>query len=196
MPQIRNSENADLICARVADNHTLREIAGELGCTASAITTWAREDDAFATQYARAMDLRVERWAEEILEISDDGTNDWMERQVGDGETITVADHEHIQRSKLRVDSRKWLMAKMMPKKYGDRVSAEGNRSRRQRPDPPGIRRPAKACAGHSGDHAGGKAEGRGAEGLGATLFYSRADTRYTPSLAAISRRSASSERA
>lgn len=66
------------------------------------------------------MDLRCERMAEEIQEISDDGSNDWMER-----EGITVADHEHIQRSKLRVDSRKWLLSKMMPKKYGDRVSAE-----------------------------------------------------------------------
>lgn len=122
---IRNPETADLICERIAEGFTLRQIAKEIGCTSAAITTWAREDDGFATRYARAMDLRCERMAEEILEISDDGSNDWMEREIAEGVTATVADHEHIQRSKLRVDSRKWLMAKMMPKKYGDRVSAE-----------------------------------------------------------------------
>lgn len=126
MSKLRNPENADRICALLADKRTLREIAEEIGIkSASSITDWAREDDEFAARYARAMELRCEMMAEEILEISDDGTNDWMERQIGDGETVTVADHEHIQRSKLRVDSRKWLMAKMMPKKYGDRVSAE-----------------------------------------------------------------------
>lgn len=119
---LRTPENADRICEMLADKRTLREIARELNCTAPAITTWAREDAEFATRYARAMDLRCDLMAEEILEISDDGSNDWMER-----EGIKVADHEHIQRSKLRVDSRKWLMAKMMPKKYGERTTLAGD---------------------------------------------------------------------
>lgn len=67
----------------------------------------------------------MERFAEEILEISDDGTNDWMKRKVGD-EVIDVVDHEHIQRSKLRVDSRKWLMSKIAPKRYGEKVAVTG----------------------------------------------------------------------
>lgn len=61
--------------------------------------------------------------AEEILEIADDGTNDWMMRQGENGVALEpIVDHEHISRSKLRVDARKWLMAKMQPKKYGDYV--------------------------------------------------------------------------
>jgi hypothetical protein len=54
------------------------------------------------------------------LKISDDGRNDYTETEDGE-----VPNHEHIQRSRLRVDSRKWLASKLVPKKYGDKVSAE-----------------------------------------------------------------------
>lgn len=124
---LRTPENAALICTRVAENVTRRHIAAELGCSAGSISDWLNSDAEFAAQYARAMELRVDRMAEEIQEISDDGTNDWIQREIGDGETVTVVDHEHIQRSKLRVDTRKWLMSKMMPKKYGDRTTLAGD---------------------------------------------------------------------
>lgn len=90
----------------------------------TAILKWLNEHPDFATQYAHAREAQAEHFADEILEIADDGTNDWMTRKQGD-ETVTVADHEHISRSKLRVDARKWLMAKMAPKKYGDKLTQE-----------------------------------------------------------------------
>lgn len=62
--------------------------------------------------------------ADEIKEISDDGSNDWMERN--DGENVAwVANGEHIQRSRLRVDTRKWHLSKALPKIYGDRHTHE-----------------------------------------------------------------------
>ena len=82
--------------------------------------TGERDDPEFAVRYARAMELRCERMAEEILEIADDSSNDWMER-----EGLIVPDHENVQRSRLRVDSRKWVLSKLMPRKYGDRVTQE-----------------------------------------------------------------------
>ncbi len=64
--------------------------------------------------------------AEDLLEIADDGTNDWMERTNANGDVTSVtANGEAIQRSKLRVDTRKWLLSKMIPEKYGDRVLTE-----------------------------------------------------------------------
>jgi cell division protein YceG involved in septum cleavage len=119
--KIRTANNAERICALLIEGYTLRQIARELGFrSASAIVNWANEDATFRERYARAMELRCERMAEEILEISDNGSNDWMER-----EGLIVPDHENVQRSRLRVDSRKWLLSKMMPKKYGDRVTTE-----------------------------------------------------------------------
>jgi len=67
----------------------------------------------------RARERQADVLAGQILEISDDGTNDYV--QTEDGE---VPNHEHIQRSRLRVDSRKWLASKLAPKKYGDKIDA------------------------------------------------------------------------
>jgi Bacteriophage Sf6, terminase small subunit-like len=83
-------------------------------------------DEAFSQQYARAKQRQADRFAEELLEIADEGRNDWIERELPGGSTLRVADHEHIQRSRLRVDTRKWLMSKMLPKKYGDSVALTG----------------------------------------------------------------------
>ena len=121
MKQLRTTDNAERICALLAEGYTLRQIARELGLrSASTIVNWANEDTTFRERYARAMELRCERMADEILEISDNASNDWMER-----EGLIVPDHENVQRSRLRVDSRKWLMSKMLPKKYGDKVTQE-----------------------------------------------------------------------
>lgn len=86
---------------------------------------WLHIHSEFRDQYARAREAQAEHWADEIIEISDDGTNDWTERQNKDGSTYEAIDSEHINRSRLRVDTRKWLMARMAPKKYGDKVTQE-----------------------------------------------------------------------
>lgn len=94
---------------------------------ASTVVGWSQNESiqGFGEQYARARSLLLEYWAEEIVSISDDGSNDYVEREVRGGRTETIADTDHIQRSKLRVDSRKWLLSKLMPKTYGDRTALE-----------------------------------------------------------------------
>ena len=65
-----------------------------------------------------------------IRDIADDGSNDYMEKLDKDGEVIGYSiNGENIQRSRLRVDSRKWLASKLLPKKYGDKldVNQSGN---------------------------------------------------------------------
>lgn len=78
--------------------------------------------DDFAARYVRARELQAEHWADQIVDISDDGSNDWMERNRQDGSSEMVPDHEHVTRSRLRVDSRKWLLAKLRPGTYGDKI--------------------------------------------------------------------------
>jgi hypothetical protein len=65
----------------------------------------------------------MEHWAEDIIEISDDGSRDYVATSDEDG--AHRVDHDHVSRSRLRVDSRKWLLSKLAPKKYGDRVGLE-----------------------------------------------------------------------
>ena len=64
--------------------------------------------------------------ADEMLEIADDGSNDWMLRN-GSGKELHGLNGEHIQRSRLRLDTRKWLLSKALPKIYGDKLPVESN---------------------------------------------------------------------
>lgn len=92
----------------------------------STVMRWLAEFPDMREQYARARELQADAFAEEILEIADDATNDWMVRQSeSGGAPAAMVNHDHISRSRLRVDARKWLMSKMAPKKYGDKIEHE-----------------------------------------------------------------------
>jgi len=92
----------------------------------STVFKWLREKPEFSQQYARAKEESADALFEELLEIADDGTNDWMERQNAEGENIGwQLNGEHVQRSRLRLDTRKWALSKLKPKKYGDRIHTE-----------------------------------------------------------------------
>jgi hypothetical protein len=76
----------------------------------------------FSNQYAQAKSDAADAMAEEILDICDDGSNDWMTANVGTDQEKVTLNGEHVQRSRLRVDTRKWLMSKLQPKKYGEKL--------------------------------------------------------------------------
>jgi hypothetical protein len=122
-PSIYSDELASKICRYVAEGYSLRQI-GDLPQMPHKRTVkrWLAENPTFQERYAQAKEEMAEHFAEEILEIADDGSNDWIEREVESGKIIKVVDHEHIARSRLRVDTRKWLMSKLLPKKYGERL--------------------------------------------------------------------------
>jgi hypothetical protein len=54
-------------------------------------------------------------------QIADDATSDWMERQRQGGTIEIVLNREHVERPRQRIDARKWLLSKALPKKYGDK---------------------------------------------------------------------------
>jgi hypothetical protein len=90
----------------------------------SFVLDWLAADPSFAAQYARAREEQADTFADDIVEIADDARNDWMERH-GKDDLGWVENGEHIQRSKLRVDARKWTAAKLRPKKYGDKIETQ-----------------------------------------------------------------------
>lgn len=79
--------------------------------------SWIDNDESKRNQYARACEERTHKMADEILEIADFTENDTIETEKG-----PMPYNEWINRSKLRVDARKWLMSKMLPKVYGDKI--------------------------------------------------------------------------
>jgi len=79
----------------------------------------------FRDKYVRAKEAQADFLVEEILDIADNGTNDWVDRENPNGGTGKALNAEHIARSRLRVDSRKWLASKLFPKKYSDRSQVD-----------------------------------------------------------------------
>lgn len=107
-----------IINAISIDNMSLRAALRMDGMPASeTFFKWIDADKDKMIQYARACEERADNIFEEILEIADDSSNDV--RITEDG--IQTVNSEFVQRSKLRVDARKWMLGKMNPKKYGDR---------------------------------------------------------------------------
>lgn len=115
---------ADKICNEIISGKSLRTICLEKNMPApSMVFRWLANDKykKFREQYAHACQARTDALVEEIFDIADDGHNDWMEKNFGN-RTETVVNREAIERSKLRVDSRKWYASKMKPKKYGEKL--------------------------------------------------------------------------
>ncbi len=116
------SKKADAILDAIADGAALRGACREQEIAASTFLRWCDARPPLAERYARAREAQFDAWADEILEISDDGSNDTYE---DDGRTLTNQDV--VQRSRLRVDSRKWLLSKLKPERYGDKKEVNGN---------------------------------------------------------------------
>ncbi len=119
-PSEFTQEMADRICDQIATSHaSLRTVCKPEDMPATVtILRWLRDFESFRIQYARAKAEQAALGVEEMYEISDDGTNDFYTDEKGK----VKVDHENIQRSRLRVDTRKWVASKLLPKLYGDKL--------------------------------------------------------------------------
>ena len=127
-PTIYNEKLGDTICERLANGESLNAICKTEGMPSEmTVRRWAHDPKhPISSKYTQAREVGYLKIADELLDISDDGSNDWMERTGKDGESVGwQVNGEHIQRSRLRVDTRKWLLAKMLPKVFGDKNSHE-----------------------------------------------------------------------
>jgi hypothetical protein len=117
---------ADRVCAELAKGRALRAVCRENAefPSEAAIREWALKDICgFAAQYARARDLGLDAMADELLEISDTPQMGQKVTEKASGEEVTTGDM--IEHRRLRVDTRKWYLSKVAPKKYGDRTALD-----------------------------------------------------------------------
>lgn len=123
-PSDYTDELAEIICLRLAEGESLRSVCSDDGMPSKqAVLRWLARNEEFRAQYVRAKEEGAEAIAEELFDIADDGSNDWMEKLDKEGNAVGYQlNGEHVQRSKLRIDTRKWYLSKIMPKKYGDRI--------------------------------------------------------------------------
>jgi hypothetical protein len=127
-PSTFSQEIVDAICGRIAAGETLRQVCRDDEMPAqSTVFLWLQKHPEFSEQYVRARESLMDCFADEIVDIAEDGSNDWMLRQTKDGESVEVLNREAIERSRIRIDARKWLMGKCAPKKYGDKLQLAGD---------------------------------------------------------------------
>lgn len=116
---------ADEIIKKIENGQSVRFIGQEDDMPAeSTIHEWLKKHSEFSEKYVRAKEAYADSVFEEILEIADDSRNDWVERETRRGSFIALND-EAIGRARLRVDARKWMLGKLAPKKYGDKLEIE-----------------------------------------------------------------------
>jgi hypothetical protein len=119
---VRKYENKDEIISSVLSGMrnglSAFKACQSAGVPHSTFMEWLKNDAELADNYARAREDLIERIACEVLELSDadvgeqpDGKKDWAA----------------VQKHKLQVDSRKWLLSKLAPKKYGDKLELSGD---------------------------------------------------------------------
>jgi len=98
------------ICSLLADGESLRKVCERPGMPSkTSVFRWLAEHQEFRDQYAKATETRADAIFEEMFEIADEV----------DEEAAAVS------KARLRIDTRKWALARMNPKKYGDKVSQE-----------------------------------------------------------------------
>lgn len=131
-PTIFDQAIANKICEQIATtSKSLKTICKQEGMpSVRTVLNWLFEGNkedarpelkAFLRQYAYSKEEQADFLAEEIIEIADDGSNDLMTIQKGDM-SYEVENKEVTNRSRLRVDARKWIASKLKPKKYGDKL--------------------------------------------------------------------------
>lgn len=108
-----STEIAKLICEEiVTSNKGIREICKNKDFPSErSIYTWLSKHQDFAQMYARAKKFQMEILGEEIIQIADDNSKD-----------DTLMGATHVNRARLQIDARKWIMSKLNPKKYGDKL--------------------------------------------------------------------------
>lgn len=113
------------ICARIAEGESVRSIVRDKNMpSSSTIFRWLLDESKkpFWEQYEKARNIQAENMFEELIEIADDGKNDWMEKEYKNGSSYITLNNEAVSRSRLRVDTRKWYLSKVLPKKFGEKL--------------------------------------------------------------------------
>ncbi|AOY90550.1 hypothetical protein BKK79_00935 [Cupriavidus sp. USMAA2-4] len=118
-PSLYTQAIVDTILEKIAGGKFLTEICADPAMpSCSTVFKWRLEHPEFSEAYAHAREAAADKMVIETVAIADDGRNDTYLDEEGQPRT----DYDVIQRSKLRVETRKWLLARMAPKEYGDRI--------------------------------------------------------------------------
>lgn len=120
------------IIEEISSGRSMRSVLLDPGMPVlSTIYNWIENDELKQKQYARACEIRADKIFDEIIEISDSTDDDIINLDNGK----QAINHHVINRDRLRVDTRKWALSKMNPKKYGDRIEIDNKHEIKDTPN-------------------------------------------------------------
>ena len=108
------------VCALMSAGMPCGKACSKVGVPKSTFLGWTQTGGSAADQYALAREELIDHWAEDVLNIADADPV-----QVVDQNGVARYDAAAVQHARLRIDSRKWLLSKLKPKEYGDKVTQE-----------------------------------------------------------------------
>ena len=121
-PSEFTQEVFDDICEQMAKGKSLRQVCDSPDMpNRSTFLRWVKGADERQAQYQLSRDASFDWIAEEAIRIADDSAGDYF-IEDRDGKSVVVPDHARVQRARLQVDTRKWILSKIAPRKYGDKV--------------------------------------------------------------------------
>lgn len=145
-PSTFTKKIADEICRRMALGETLKEICADPKMpTQTGVAKWRQARPDFDVQYVRAREDQMHAWADEIVYLIDNAEMGYnvkvplgspeMERIQKDKVVTFKFRRHHLDHAKARVDVRKWLMAKILPQVFGDRLNIDATHTIEQKDD-------------------------------------------------------------
>ena len=120
-PSSYTKAKADKICEDIANGMSLAAVCRQDGMPAPKnVRVWLKNNPDFLSNYALARAEQADHFADEIIAIADDSSKDIIQTENG-----PKVNHDHINRDRLRIDTRKWKASKMRPEKYGAKLQVD-----------------------------------------------------------------------
>ena len=117
-PKAEKEKKITEVLAGMRNGLSLRQSSENANVKAQTFLSWVDQDKDLSEQYARARSDIIDKIADDIIKIAD-------EEMIPTGEG--KVDNAMVQKQRLRVDTRKWLLSKLAPKKYGDKLELTGD---------------------------------------------------------------------
>jgi hypothetical protein len=120
----RHKKALEVLCLMADEGLSTNKSLAAVGMLWGTFCRWCGDDPANAEMYVRAREVLLERMAHEIHDIADTPV-EGVTTTVKPGGVIEERRGDMIEHRRLQIESRKWLLAKLMPRKYGDKQQIE-----------------------------------------------------------------------
>ena len=114
----------ETVLARVSMGDTLRAISREIGFNEGTFRLKIVKDPELRTQYRASREMQAEAWSDQIVELADTIKIGQRTKQLADG-GIEISTADMVERANLQINTRKWLMMRLHPAVYGEKVEQQ-----------------------------------------------------------------------